>query len=258
MPYESLLVEHGQIAKITLNRPQRRNALNHTLLQELTLALSELDRDNEVRVVILKGAGKGFCAGAELDSLIPGESIADSRAKKTGLISVLTAMGKVGKVIISQVHGFALAGGFGLAIAADMTVVAEDAVLGLPEIKRGLFAFNVMNPISRVMPRKHILEMLFTGDNITPHQAFDWGLANRVVPAEQLEAVTEDLAERIARHSPVSIRFGKEAFYSMQDMEYFKAFNYLTDMLTITSATEDAQEGVRAFFEKREPVWQGK
>jgi enoyl-CoA hydratase/carnithine racemase len=105
MPYESLLIEHGKIAKITLNRPQRRNALNHTLLQELNTALIELDKDNEVRVVILKGAGKGFCAGAELDSLIPGESIADSRAKKTGLINVLTAMGKVGKVIISQVHG---------------------------------------------------------------------------------------------------------------------------------------------------------
>jgi enoyl-CoA hydratase/carnithine racemase len=151
-----------------------------------------------------------------------------------------------------------LAGGFGLAIAADLTVIAEDAILGLPEIKRGLFAYNVMNPISRVMPRKRILEMLFTGENITSRQALDWGLANRVVPYEQLEAATEELAGKIARHSPVPIRFGKEAYYSMQDMEYFKAFNYLTDMLTITAATEDGQEGVRAFFEKRDPVWQGK
>lgn len=258
MQYNNLLVEHGSVARITLNRPQRRNALNHELLQEITAALIELDNDKDGRVIILNGAGKGFCAGAELDSLIPGESIADSRAKKSGLINVLTTMGKVGKVIISQVHGFALAGGFGLAIAADLTVIAEDAILGLPEIKRGLFAYNVMNPISRVMPRKRILEMLFTGDNITPQQALDWGLANQVVPLGQLEAATAELAQKIARHSPVSIRFGKESFYSMQDMEYFKAFNYLTDMLTITAATEDAQEGVRAFFEKREPVWQGK
>ncbi len=258
MNYQYVLVEQGPVASITLNRPERRNALNHQLLQEITEAFYALDKDKEVRAIILRGSGKGFCAGAEMDSLIPGESILDSRAKKSGLIDVLTAMGKIGKVIISQVHGFALAGGFGLAIAADLTVMADNVIIGLPEIKRGLFAFNVMNPISRVMPRKRLLEMLFTGDNITPQQAWEWGLVNQVVPPERLQVSTMELATRIARHSPAIIRMGKESFYTMEDMEYFKAFSYLTDMLTITAASEDAREGVRAFFEKRDPLWEGK
>ena len=255
MDYQHILVERGPISSITLNRPERRNALNHRLLNEITDALYELDKESATRVIILKGNGKGFCAGAELDSLIPGEDILQSREKKMGICDLLTAMGKIGKIIISQVHGFALAGGFGMAIASDLTVMSDDAVIGLPEIKRGLFPYNVMNPISRVMPRKRILEMMFTGDNITAQQALEWGLVNFVVPAEKLEEVTMNMAAKISRHSSAVVRLGKESFYTMQDMEYFKAFSYLTDMLTITAASNDAQEGVRAFFEKRDPIW---
>ena len=255
MDYQHILVERGAISSITLNRPERRNALNQELLSEFADALYELDRESSTRVIILKGNGKGFCAGAELDSLIPGEDIIQSRDKKMGICHLLTAMGKVGKIIIAQVHGFALAGGFGIAIASDLTVMADNAVIGLPEIKRGLFPYNVMNPISRVMPRKRILEMMFTGDNITAKQALEWGLVNFVASADKLDEMTRELAAKISCHSSAVIRLGKESFYTMQDMEYFKAFNYLTDMLTITAASNDAQEAVRAFFEKRDPVW---
>ena len=255
MDYQHILVEKGPISTIILNRPERRNALNQQLLSEITEALYELDKEPATRVIILKGNGKGFCAGAELDSLIPSEDILQSRDKKMGICNLLTAMGKIGKITIAQVHGFALAGGFGIAITADLTIMAENAVIGLPEIKRGLFPYNVMNPISRVMPRKRIIEMMFTGDNITTQQALEWGLANYIVPIEKLEKVTMELATKISRHSSSVISLGKESFYTMQDMDYFKAFNYLTDMLTITAASEDAQEGVKAFFEKRDPVW---
>lgn len=256
--YNTLIVEQGRISTITINRPERRNSLTGELLEELTDALWTLDRSDEVRVIILKGMGKGFCAGAELDSLIPGESIMDSKKNKGGLIKVLTAMSKIGKILIAQVHGFALAGGFGLATSPELTIVAEDTLLGLPEIKRGLFAYNVMNPISRLMPRKFLLEMLFTGENISPRQALAWGLVNRVVAADKLEAETMKLAEKIASYSPATIRLGKESFYSMAQMDYYAAFNYLTDMLTINSCTQDSKEGVAAFFEKREPHWSGK
>lgn len=256
--YNTLIVEQGRISTITINRPERRNSLTGELLEELTDALWTLDSSEEVRVIILKGMGKGFCAGAELDSLIPGESIMDSKKNKAGLIKVLTAMSKIGKILIAQVHGFALAGGFGLATAPELTIVAEDTLLGLPEIKRGLFAYNVMNPISRLMPRKFLLEMLFTGENISPRQALAWGLVNRVVAADKLEAETMKLAEKIASYSPATIRLGKESFYSMAQMDYYAAFNYLTDMLTINSCTQDSKEGVAAFFEKREPHWSGK
>lgn len=256
--YKTLLVESGPVSKIIINRPNRRNALTAELLEELTDALWSLNKDDDVRVIVLKGAGKGFCAGADLESLIPGRSIMDSKKDKDSLIKTLTAMSKIGKVLISQVHGFALAGGLGLAATSDLTVMAEDTILGLPEIKRGIFAYNVMNPISRMIPRKYLLEMLFTGDNITPRQALEWGLVNRVVPVDHLEEETMHIAEKIAGYSTSTIRLGKESFYNMLQMDYYAAFSYLTDMLTINACTEDGKEGVAAFFEKRAPNWTGK
>ena len=258
MSYQNVLVEHGKIARIILNRPEKRNALNDVLLREIPEALYELDQDDEVRVIILSGAGSGFCAGADMMFLTESRGIMASRKEKAGVGNMLATIGKIGKIVIAQVHGFALAGGFGLAVASDLTIVAENTVLGMPEIKRALFPMNIMSPICRSMPRKKAIELLFTGDNISPQDALEAGLVNRVVSLSDLEQASRELAEKIAKYSPATIRLGKNAFYTTNDMEYFKTFSYLVDMLAITSSTEDAQEGVKAFFEKREPVWKGR
>jgi enoyl-CoA hydratase/carnithine racemase len=258
MSYQNVLVQHGKISRIILNRPEKRNALNDVLLREIPGALYELDEDDEVRVIILSGAGAGFCAGADLMFLTESPGVMQSRKEKAGVGNMLAAIGKIGKIVVAQVHGFALAGGLGLAVASDLTVVAEGTVLGMPEIKRALFPMNIMSPICRAMPRKRALELLFTGDNIAPREALEAGLVNRIVAPSDLERATWELAEKVAQFSPAAIRLGKNAFYTMNDMEYFKTFSYLVDMLAITSMTEDAKEGVKAFFEKRTPAWEGR
>jgi enoyl-CoA hydratase/carnithine racemase len=258
MPYQHVIVEHGKIARLILNRPEKRNALNDILLREIPRALYELDEDDEVRVIVLSGAGVGFCAGADMAFLTGSPGVMQNRQEKAGVGNMLAAIGKIGKIVVAQVHGFALAGGLGLAVASDLTVVEENTVLGMPEIKRALFPMNIMSPICRIMPRKKALELLFTGDNISPQDALEAGLVNRVVSLSDLERESWDLAEKVAQYSPAAIRLGKNAFYTMNDMEYFKTFSYLVDMLTITSLTEDAHEGVKAFFEDREPTWKGR
>lgn len=253
MSFETILVEHGKIARIKLNRPDKRNALSALMMKEVADALFELDKDDKVNVIILSGEGKGFCAGAELDSMSGG--IEDSRKSKKNLVNLLKAMASVSKVIISQVHGFALAGGFGVMAAADLVVVADNAKLGMPEIKRGLFPFTIMANLSRILPQKKLLEMCFTGDNISAQEALTCGLVNKVVASEDLEKETMLLAEKIAKYSSVALGLGKQAYYTMRDMEYNNSMDYLIEMLTIISQTEDAKEGINAFFEKRDPVW---
>lgn len=258
MPYENLLVDKQEIATLTLNRPQRRNALTAKLMQEIVTALENLDRDENVKVIIIKGAGTSFCAGAELEELISGDTISEKRAQKIDVVRMLETVSRIGKIVIAQVEGYALAGGCGLAIACDMVVASETAFFGLPEIKRSLFPMIVMAPISRAIGWKKGMELYFTGEFLTGKQAADWGLANNVVPPEQLEIKTRELAAKVAANSALTLRLGKEAYYTMRDMEYFKALQYLKDMLLVTTFTEDAKEGIDAFLEKRQPHWRGR
>lgn len=255
MAYETILVEHGRVARLTLNRPEKRNALSRAMLEELERALGELERDPAVVAVLLSGRGRGFCAGADLGDVMEPRSVLDSRAAKEGVMRVLDAMGGMETVIIAQVHGFALAGGFGLAAAADLTVIADDCRLAMPEIRRGLAPMNIMKPLSRCMPRKKLLELMLTGQAISPAQALEWGIANRVVPAQALEAEALALAQSVCAHSGAAVRLCKSAFTHMQNMDSATAYRYLTDMLTLNGMTQDAGEGVRAFLEKREPHW---
>ncbi|MFZ3172391.1 MAG: enoyl-CoA hydratase-related protein [Carboxydocellales bacterium] len=243
------------IGTITLNRPQRRNALNAKLMQEIVNALWEMDRDEKVKVIVIKGQGNTFCAGADMEELISGESIMEKRAHKENVSNMIEAIGRIGKLVIAQVDGYALAGGCGLAIACDMVIASETATFGLPEIHRALFPMTIMAPISRSIGWKKGMEWYFVGDNISGKQAAELGLVNYAVPANQLEQKTNELATKVASKSAATLRLGKDAFYAMRDMEYFTALRYLKDMILITTLTEDAKEGVKAFFEKRQPKW---
>lgn len=255
MKYRNFVVEKGKIARLAINIPEKRNALTPEAMLEFQQALLELNADPEVKVIILSGNGKGFCAGADLGSVMDNPNVMESRKIKANILNILTTMTKIDKVIISQVHGFALAGGFGIAMTADLTILSDNCKLGMPEIKNGISPMNIMNPISRCMPRKRLLEMMFAGNTITPLQALDWGLANRVVPEENLESETMKLAESIACNSGAALSLIKNAFYVMQDMNFYSAYDYLTEMLTINTMTEDSKEGINAFIEKREPEW---
>lgn len=256
--YRSIILEKGPIARITLNRPEKRNALSGEMMEELIHAFQEVDQDALCRVVILEGSGKGFCAGGDLGSMGENSSILDARMSNQALVRLLTTIMKIGKIVISKIHGHALAGGLGMAVSCDLTVLAENAKIGTPEILRSLFPFMITASISRCMPQKKMLEMCFTGENLSPAQAVDLGIANYVCPPEQLEDVVMELANKIARHSPAAIRLGKAAIYTQRDMEYSKALDYLAECLTTIRQTHDAKEGITAFLEKRDPIWTGK
>lgn len=258
MSYGELLVETQEISTITLNRPQRRNALTGKMMRELVQALQELDRNDSVKVVVIKGAGASFCAGVELEELICGEKIPDKRQQKMDVVNMLESVTRIGKIVIAQVEGFALAGGCGLAVTCDMVMASETAYFGLPEIHRGQSPYIVMAPISRAIGWKKGMELYFTGEFLSGRQAVEQGLANYVVPPGDLETKTQELAAKLASKSPFTLRLGKEAFYSMRDMDYFKDLHYLKDILMVNTFSEDVQEGIQAFLKKREPQWKGK
>lgn len=257
MEYKTIKVEVGKVSKITLNRPDRRNSFSFEMLDELEDALYMLDADDRCGVIVLQGEGKGFCAGGDMGDVDAKVSVAKMRVDSRRLPKFLTALTKIGKVTIAKVHGFAMAGGLGIATTCDLTVVADNAKLGTSEIQRGLFPFIISANFMRCMPQKKMMEILFTGDRITPAQAVEYGLANYAVPAEDLDRVVDELANKIASYSPAAIRMGKEAVYTARDMEFYKAMDYLAECINTIKLTDDAKEGIHAFFEKRDPVWTG-
>ena len=248
------------VATITIDREEARNALNRAVLSELETSLQAADADDAVRVVILRGAGeRAFCAGADLKELLGHETIESSRRHFDGVARVIRTMQGIGVPVISRVPGFALAGGCGLAVAADFTIASESAEFGLPEIGIGLLPLMVSVPIYRALgSRKALLDLVLTGRRIKADEAARLGLVTRVVPDDALDAEIGALAETLAGHSPAVLRLGKEAIYTMSELEEHAAMRYLREAITLTSRTEDAAEGVSAFFEKREPRWTGR
>ena len=260
MSYETLLVEvRAGVGTLTLNRPDARNALNPTLVRELGDALGRLDADDEVRVVIIRGAGeRAFCAGADLKGMFRAGSILDAREQYAGLAGILEAMPRMRTPVIGRVHGYALAGGCGLAAACDVVIAAEDAVFGLPEIKLGLLPLMVLAPILRTATPKRVLELVLTGRELPAPEALEIGLVTRVVPRADLDVTVGEVARTLAGLSPATVALGKEAFYRALELPHSLAIGHLRDLLTIVSRSEDAQEGIAAFLEKRAPRWQGR
>ncbi len=258
MSYSTVIVEHeNYVGTITLNRPEQFNTFSSDMAIELNQALIQLDNETEVRVVVVKGAGKAFSTGIDVSEFF-GKSLKEYRA----WVGLMEQMGNViaymKKPVIASAHGYAVANGAGLIAACDLAIVAEGTKIGTTAINVGLFCMGPAVPLSRSLGRKRCLEMLLTGDMIDARDAEQWGLVNKVVPADQLEAETMALANKLAEKSPLALQMGKQSFYGMSDMEFGKALEYSNETFAALCVTEDAQEGVDAFLKKRKPVWKEK
>ena len=260
MTYETLLVEVREgVASITLNRPEVRNALSATLIGELEHALATLEADPEARVIVLAGAGDtAFCVGADLKGVGDRGTTLQARETFSGLARILESMARMRTPLIAKVHGHALAGGCGLAAGCDIVVAAEDAIFGLPEIKIGLLPLVVMAPILRSVGRKRGMLMILTGEQVSAREAYEMGLVSRIVPGADLASAVNALARTLAGFSPTALGLAKEAVATSTDMEYGAALRYLRELLTLVALSDDAREGIKAFFEKRAPKWTGR
>lgn len=256
MEYRHILTEIGDdyVGEITLNRPKQWNAFNTPMAGELDSALRELDGDNNVRVILLKGAGKAFCVGIDI-SEFPGKTALEYRDWIGHMGKALITIGRIGKPVIAQVRGVAAAIGTGLTAAADLAIASEDATFGLTAINVGLNCIGPSVPVARSVGRKRTLELLLYGDMIKAHRALEIGLVNRVVKGDELDQSSREWAAILARKSPLAVQMAKKAFYMAADMEYFKSLEYMTDTVARLCTTEDSKEGISAFMEKRDPVW---
>jgi enoyl-CoA hydratase/carnithine racemase len=226
---------------------------------ELRRCVADAKRDDDVHVVVLTGAGdKAFCAGADLGGMRDGASFAELHHARGELAHLIRELYGLGKPTIARVRGYALAGGFGLALACDLVVAADDAQFGTPEIDVGLWPHMVTVPLVRSMPPKKALELMMTGRRVDAAEAERIGFVTRVVPVTELDAAVDDLARALAAKSPVAMRLGRDAFYAVWDAPADEALDLLHPMLTVTASTDDAAEGIAAFAEKRLPRWTGR
>jgi len=259
MGYSNVIVTIGDdhVAEITLNRPDSLNTFNMPLATELGQALQELDAEKRARVIILKGAGKAFCAGIDVGEMA-GKSVMEYRDWVECMEHPLVAISRMNKPVIAQVHGVAAANGAGLVAAADLAVAGEKARLGLTAINVGLNCIGPVVPVTRSVGRKRALELLFYGDLISAQEALSMGLVNKVVPEGDLDGKTREWAAILAQKSPIALQIAKRAFYATADLDYYKAFDYMNEAFARLCSTEDAKEGVSAFKEKRRPLWKEK
>jgi enoyl-CoA hydratase/carnithine racemase len=247
------------VATLTLNRPDQRNALNGELLASLVEAVKGARDDDDVRAVVLTGAGdKVFCAGADLGGFAADAPLVQKHFASDLFVEFFRLMPRLGKPSLCAANGHVLAGGMGLALSCDLVIAKEGARFGTPEINVGAFPYMIMSIIYRNVPRKKVNEMMLLGEQISAEEAVQYGLANRVVPASEFDDAVADWATRLASKSPVLMRLGHDAMYRQQDMALDDALEFLRSQLSLTFSTDDIQEGVAAFFEKREPEWKGR
>ena len=248
----------GHIATATIDRPERRNAMSFGVMQGLRDAVAQAKADDAVRVLVITGTGdKAFCAGADLTG-IADTGHAGAHEGRGTLAALFREMWSLGKPTIARVRGYALAGGFGLALACDFVIASEDAQFGTPEIDVGLWPFMITVPLVRSMPPKKALELMLTGRRVAADEAERIGFVNRVVPADELDEAVDSLAAALASKSPAVVKLGRDSFYAVWDQAADEALRYLHPMLTITTQTEDSREGIKAFVEKRPPNWTGR
>ena len=258
MSYTNVIVEKkDHIGLITLNRPHEMNTFNVAFARELNDSLWEMDKDPEVRVVVIQAAGKHFSTGISLAEF-KDKTNKDYREFIRLMDEHNHTIAKMKKPVIASVKGYALANGAGLVFACDLAVAAEDAKLGTTAINVGLICTGPAVPLVRSVGRKKTLEMILTGEMISATEAERLGLVNKVVPRDELEKATMELAGKLAAKSPLALQIGKTALYAMQDVPYHQSIDYLSELFAALCSTEDAQEGARAFLEKRKPEWKEK
>jgi enoyl-CoA hydratase/carnithine racemase len=252
-----LLVQEAEdSARITLNRPEKRNALSLELMEQLILALRRLGSATNVRAIVIEGAGPAFSAGHDLGEMV-GRDLPFYQRLFDVCTELMETIHQVPQPVIAKVHGVATAAGCQLVAACDLAVASDDARFGTPGVKIGLFCSTPMVPLSRAIGRKRALEMLLTGQLIDAWTALHWGLVNRVVPAEQLGIAVGELVEAVSRSSPLTVAIGKEAFYAQVELDEHRAYDLTKSVMAMNSLAGDAQEGICAFLEKREPTWKG-
>src|ERR1022692_2770160 len=258
MSYENIgYTTEGHIALITLNRPQRRNALSLLLMQELIDCLSTIGGRRDLRVVILAAAGKVFCSGHDLSEMV-GRDIDEYRTLFSVCTELMTKLQSIPQPVIAEVQGIATAAGCQLVATCDLAVAAEEALFATPGVKIGLFCTTPSVALTRAIGRKRALQMLLTGEMVDARTAADWGLINRVVPAAELPAATRELATKIDAASLLVVAIGKQAFYTQIDLDQPKAYAYAKEVMSMNALAADAQEGIGAFLGKRAPCWSGK
>ncbi|MFY9574315.1 MAG: enoyl-CoA hydratase [Blastocatellia bacterium] len=258
MSYEHLLVEAGApVAIITMNRPDRRNALSVELMEELIDSFRALSRSQQIRAIILAANGRAFSAGHDLSELIDREP-GDYRHVFEVCTELMTLIQGIPQPVIAEVQGIATAAGCQLVATCDLAIASEDSQFATPGVRIGLFCTTPMVALTRAIGRKRALEMLLTGTPIDARTAKDWGIVNRVVPAERLREESYSLAQRIAEASSATVSIGKQAFYTQIDLDQPKAYAYAKEVMSLNAMAEDAQEGMGAFLEKRSPCWKGR
>src|SRR5215208_3198356 len=256
--YEHVLFEgDGTVAYVTMNRPSKRNALSLDHMRELTSCFKEIGESREFSVVILRGEGPAFCAGHDLSEMV-GRDPGFYRHIFDVCCELMETVQAIPQPVIARVHATATAAGCQLAATCDLIVASEKARFATPGVKIGLFCSTPMVALSRAIGQKKAMQMLLTGDFITAEEALAEGLVNRVVPAEELDAETQKLADKISEASPLVVGVGKQAFYRQVEMPIEQAYAYTKEVMSFNASFADAQEGMCAFLEKRKPEWKGR
>jgi len=249
-----LVKSDAGVVRLTLNRPERRNALSEAMLTELGTALQKIAADRSARVVVLGAVGPVFCSGHDLGEMM-GRSAAEYQALFARCSQVMQQIRRLPQPVIARVQGLATAAGCQLVATCDLAVAAEEAKFATPGVKIGLFCTTPMVPLVRAVPPKVAMEMLLTGISITAQRALAVGLVNRVVPADQLDGSIRDLTDAIVASSAAIVSLGKRAFYDQLVLDESSAYERATCLMTENAIQQDAQEGIAAFLQKRPPQW---
>ena len=257
---EKVLLRHNarDIAWLTLNRPKAYNALSSDLMSELISSLNLIANERDIKVVVIKGAGKGFCAGHDLQEMKVNNNETFLENFFTQCCVLMQAIVNLPQPVIAQVHGTAAAAGCQLVASCDLAFADDKATFATPGVNIGLFCSTPMVAVSRKINRKKMMEMLLLGDKIDSKTAVEHGLINRRVPGKLLNEAVSEIANKIASKSPLTLKIGKEAFYKQLEMPLSEAYEYTSKVMIQNMQARDAEEGISAFIEKRLPVWTGK